>query len=155
MRRRRLSISSSTMSIKISAGSSRLARLTVRDLSWSASLSHPKNCLKSMSLTSRAWTFLKTYSGTAESKGNSSYPLIKRARQSGANRRHGILVKAEYKYFRSAWIAAFCLSVLAAEIPEPSPKLAHKADMPDITLRMLETERIDPTSEPRLFERWV
>jgi len=36
---------------------------------------------------------------------------------------------------------------------EPIPKLAHKADMPDMTLRILETERIEPTSEPRLLER--
>lgn len=58
--RLRLSISSSTMSIKTSAGSSRLARLMVRERSWSASRSQPKNCRKSMSLTSRACTFLKT-----------------------------------------------------------------------------------------------
>jgi hypothetical protein len=37
---------------------------------------------------------------------------------------------------------------------EPIPKLAQRADMPDMTLLILETERIEPTSEPRLLERW-
>ena len=47
-RLRRLSISSSTMSINISAGSSMPARFSVRERSWSASRSQPKNCRKSM-----------------------------------------------------------------------------------------------------------
>ena len=38
-------------------------------------------------------------------------------------------------------------------MPEPIPKLAHKADMPDMTLRILDTERMEPTSELRLFDR--
>jgi len=42
-RRRLLSISSKTISIKISAGSSMLARLRVSDRSWSARRSQPKN----------------------------------------------------------------------------------------------------------------
>jgi hypothetical protein len=71
-RRRRLSISSSTMLIRRSAGSSTPARLTVKDLSCSASLSHPKNCRMSMSLISKALMFLNARRGTAVSKGNSS-----------------------------------------------------------------------------------
>jgi hypothetical protein len=37
----------------------------------------------------------------------------------------------------------------------PMLKLVHKADMPDMTLRMLVTECIEPTSELWLLERWV
>jgi hypothetical protein len=36
---------------------------------------------------------------------------------------------------------------------EPIPKLDHREDMLDMTLRMLDTERIEPTSEPWLLER--
>jgi hypothetical protein len=64
------------------------------------------------------------------------------------------LVKAEYRYFRSAWSAAFCFSVRAADMPEPIPKLDHSADMLDMTLRTLVTERIEPTSELWLLDRW-
>jgi hypothetical protein len=32
----------------------------------------------------------------------------------------------------------------------PIPKLFHSADIPDMTLRMLDTECIEPTSELRL-----
>jgi hypothetical protein len=53
-------------------------------------------------------------------------------------------VNAEYRYFKSASIAAFCFSVFAAEFPEPRPKLDHNEDIPDITLRTLDTEWIDP-----------
>jgi hypothetical protein len=139
-RRRRLSMSSSTIFIRRSAGSSKDARLIVNDRSCSASLSHPKNCRKSISLISRALIFLKAYSGTAESNGNSSYPSISRARRSGASRRQGIFVKAEYRYFRSASRANFCFSVRAAELPEPKPKLDHRLVIPDITLLTLDTE---------------
>jgi hypothetical protein len=93
-----------------------------------------------MSLISKALIFLNARRGTAVSNGNSSYPSISLARRSGERRRHGIFVKAEYRYFRSASIAVFCFSVLAAEPPEPKPKFDHKLDMPDITLRTLDTE---------------
>ena len=53
----------------------------------------------------------------------------------------------------SACSAAFCLSVLAALMLEPIPMLDHKADIDDITLRTLDTERMEPTSELRLFVR--
>jgi hypothetical protein len=66
---------------------------------------------------------------------------MSRARRSGASRRQGIFVKAEYRYFRSDSVAAFCFSVLAADpLPEPIPRFDHRLDMPDITLRTLETE---------------
>jgi hypothetical protein len=65
------------------------------------------------------------------------------------------LVKAEYRYFMSASRAAFWRSVRDAEMLEPMPKLAHRADMPDMTLRMLETEWMEPTSELWLLDRWV
>ena len=71
-RRRRLSISSKTMLISRSAGSSTPARLTVKDLNCSASRSQPKNCRMSMSLISRALMFLNARRGTAVSNGNSS-----------------------------------------------------------------------------------
>ena len=37
----------------------------------------------------------------------------------------------------------------------PIPKLDHSADMPDMTLRILETECIESISEPLLLDRWV
>lgn len=40
-------------------------------------------------------------------------------------------------------------------MPEPRLKLDQSEDRPDMTLRMLETERMEPTSELRLLERWV
>jgi hypothetical protein len=66
------------------------------------------------------------------------------------------LVKAEYRYFKSASMAAFCLSPLAAP-EEPMPKLAQSEDIPDITLLTLDTEWMDPVSEPRPLGRcdWV
>jgi hypothetical protein len=64
-------------------------------------------------------------------------------------------VKAEYRYFMSESSAAFCLSVLAADILALMPRLAHNADMLDMTPPTLETERMEPTSESRLLERWV
>lgn len=93
--RRLLSISSSTMFMSKSAGSSMDARLIVKDLNCSASRSQPKNCRKSISLISNALIFLKACNGTAESNGNSSNPSISRARRSGASRKHGIFVNAE------------------------------------------------------------
>ncbi len=92
-RRRRLSMSSSTMLTKRSVGSSTLARLTVNVRSCSANLSHPKNCRKSTSVISRALMFLKASNGTAVSNGNSSYPLINRALRSEDNFRQGTFVK--------------------------------------------------------------
>lgn len=50
-------------------------------------------------------------------------------------------------------MAAFCFSFLAAEIVEPKPKAEKMELIPDITERMLEIERIEPASEPRLFVR--
>jgi hypothetical protein len=94
-RRLLLSMSSSTMPVRRSAGSSMLALFSVRVRNCSDRRSQPKNDRKSMSMISRALRFLKQWRGTAVSKGNSSYPRIKRARRSGASRRHGILVKAE------------------------------------------------------------
>jgi hypothetical protein len=58
---------------------------------------------------------------------------------SGASRKHGILVKAEKRYFKSSWRAAFCFSALAALFPD-SRREDQREDMPDITLRMLDTE---------------
>jgi hypothetical protein len=148
-RRRRLSMSSSTILMRRSAGSSTPARFTVRDLSCSARRSQPKNCRMSMSLISKALKFLNAMRGTAVSNGNSSYPSISLIfLSSGASLKHGILVNAEYKYFKSVSVAAFCFSVRAAELLVPSPKFDHKDDIPDITLRTLDTEWIDPWSEP-------
>lgn len=150
-RRRLLSISSSTMSISKSPGSSIEARLTVKLRSCSANRSQPKNCLISISLISRALRFLKAISGTAVSNGNSSYPEMSLARRSGVSLRQGILVKAEYRYFRSSLLAACCLSILAAELVPLRPKLDQSEDIPDMTLRILETECIEPWSEPPPF----
>jgi len=63
------------------------------------------------------------------------------------------LVKAEYRYFKSASIAAFCFSPRAAAPPEPRPKFAQREDMPDITLLTLDTEWVDTTSEARPLGR--
>ena len=139
-RRLRLSISSSTMLTKRSVGSSTLDRFTVSERSCSAILSQPKNCRKSTSHISSALTFLKASNGTAVSKGNSSYPLMRRALRSGDSRRHGIFVKAEYKYFRSINSCTLAFSVLAALVEGPKPKLDHRLDMPDMTLRTLDME---------------
>lgn len=141
-------MSSKTMSISKSPGSSIEARLTVKLRSCSANRSQPKNCLISISLISKALRFLKAIRGTAVSKGNSSYPEISLARRSGVNRRQGILVKAEYRYLRSSLFAASCLSILAAELAPLRLKPDHSDVMPDMTLRMLETECIEPWSEP-------
>ena len=62
------------------------------------------------------------------------------------------MVKAEYRYFKSASMAAFCLSPLEVAL-EPRPKLAHREDIPDITLLTLDTECMDPVSEPRPLGR--
>ena len=94
-RRRRFSASSRTMSVSSSAGSSRLERLTVKSVNCSASLSQPKIRLKSRSMISSCWMFLKANRGTAVSNGNSSYPLISRALGSDVNLNDGSLVKAE------------------------------------------------------------
>jgi hypothetical protein len=69
---RRRSISSSTILISKSVGSSKFTRFSVKLLTFSAILSHPQNCRKSRSVISSVVTFLKTNNGTAESKGNSS-----------------------------------------------------------------------------------
>lgn len=63
------------------------------------------------------------------------------------------MVKAEYRYFKSASVAAFCFSVFAAAPPAPKPKFDHNEVIPDMTLRTLETECIDPLSDPRPFGR--
>jgi len=71
-RRRRLSMSSSTILTRRSAGSLTPARFTVRLRRLSANLSQPYSCRKSTSHISSAVMFLKAKSGTAVSKGNSS-----------------------------------------------------------------------------------
>lgn len=48
-------------------------------------------------------------------------------------------MNAEYKYFKSASIAALAFSVFDA-LPWPRPKLDQNEFMPDMTLRTLETE---------------
>lgn len=55
----------------------------------------------------------------------------------------------------SASRAAFWRSVLAAEMLAPIPKLDHSADIPDMTLLILETECIESISEPLLLDRCV
>jgi hypothetical protein len=61
------------------------------------------------------------------------------------------LVKAEYKYFKSASKATLALSDLEIESLEPSPKEDQRPLMPDMTLRTLETEWIDA---PSPLDRW-
>jgi hypothetical protein len=92
---RRLSISSSTIEMSNSTGSSIPALLTTKLLNCSAIRSHPKNCLMSMSQISNELTFLNATRGTAVSNGNSSKPSTSLAFLSGANLRQGIFVKAE------------------------------------------------------------
>jgi hypothetical protein len=65
------------------------------------------------------------------------------------------LVKDEYRYVISAWAAAFCLSDRAAEMLAPMPKLDHNEEIPDMTLLTLETECMEPTSEPWLLDLCV
>lgn len=110
-----------------------------------------------MSVISSALAFLKHSKGTAVSNGNSSNPSTNFAFLSGASFRQGIFVKAEYRYFMSASNAAFVFSTLAIEGGPPSPNEDHNEDIPDITLRTLDTEWIDKLSEARLFCRdlWV
>jgi hypothetical protein len=55
-------------------------------------------------------------------------------------------VNAEYKYLRSSWSNAFCFSALAALL-DPIRKLDQRDDMPDMTLRTLDTEWIELPSE--------
>lgn len=105
-----------------------------------------------MSMISKALRFLKEWSGTAVSKGNSSYPLIKRARWSGAKRKQGIFVKAEYRYFRSCSKANLAFSDLEMESLDPKPKEDQRPLMPDMTLRTLDTEWIESRSPP--LDRW-
>lgn len=92
-----------------------------------------------MSQISNELTFLKANKGTAVSKGNSSKPSINRDFLSGASLRHGILVKAEYRYFKSASSAAFALALfISADVP--SPKEDHSELIPVMTLLTLDTE---------------
>lgn len=147
---RRRSISSRTIEISNSAGSSIPALLTIRLRSCSAIRSQPKNCLTSISQISSTLTFLNARSGTAVSKGNSSNPSTSRAFRSGANLRQGIFVNAEYKYFRSASSAALAFSFRLAMEP-PKPKFDQRLDMPDMTLLTLETECMDKLSEDRFL----
>lgn len=137
--RRRRSMSSRTIEISNSTGSSIPPLLTDKLRSCSAIRSQPKNCLISMSQISKVVVFLNASSGTAVSKGNSSYPSTRRALRSGASLRQGTLVKAEYKYFRSASKAALAFSCRVA-IEGPKPKFVHILDIPDMTLRTLDTE---------------
>lgn len=146
----RLSMSSRTMPVNKSAGSSRFARFTVSVLSCSHTRSHPKKERKSISMISRALRFLKECRGTAVSKGNSSYPLISLARWSGASLRQGIFVKEEYRYFRSASIAALAFSDFEAD-SLPRPKVDQIELMPDMTLRTLDTEWMESRS---VLDRW-
>jgi hypothetical protein len=71
-RRLRLSISSRTIAMISSAGSSIPPLFMIKLRSLSASWSQPKNCRMSMSVISKAVQFLKASKGTAVSKGNSS-----------------------------------------------------------------------------------
>ena len=50
------------------------------------------------------------------------------------------MVNAEYRYFKSASIAAFAFSDFEALEWPPKPRLDQNALMLDITLRTLETE---------------
>ena len=127
------------------------ARLIVNVRSCSDSLSQPKKDRKSISIISKALKFLKEWRGTAVSNGNSSYPRIKRARRSGASRRQGILVKAEYRYFVSASRAALAFSDLETGSLDTRPNEDQSELIPDITLRTLDTEWIESRS-PR--DRW-
>jgi hypothetical protein len=81
-------------------------------------------------------------------------PAMRRALWSGASLRHGIFVNAEYRYLMSSSSRAFCFSFLASLI-EDRRRDDHNEDMPDITLRMLETECIESRSEGRCLSRWV
>jgi hypothetical protein len=93
---------------------------------------------------------LKAKRGTALSKGNSSYPEMSLALWSGASLKHGILVKAEKRYFKSSCRAAFCFSTLAA-VFDDRRREDQSEDMPDMTLRMLETEWIESRSDDRVL----
>jgi hypothetical protein len=63
-------------------------------------------------------------------------------------------VKAEKRYFKSSWSAAFCLSALAA-LFDVRRRDDQREDIPDITLRMLETECIESRSEGLVLLRWA
>lgn len=98
-----------------------------------------------MSTTSSELRFLKECRGTAVSNGNSSYPRIRRARLSGAKRKHGILVKAEYRYLRSASRAALAFSDLDESL-ECHPSDDQTALILDRALWTLDTEWIESLS---------
>lgn len=55
-------------------------------------------------------------------------------------------MNAEYKYLKSSWSKAFCFSALAA-LFDPIRKLDQREDMPDMTLRTLDTEWTELPSE--------
>lgn len=55
-------------------------------------------------------------------------------------------MKAEYKYLKSSCSNAFCFSALATLL-DPMRKVDQSDDMPDMTLRTLDTEWIEFPSE--------
>lgn len=66
-------------------------------------------------------------------------------------------MNAEYRYFRSMSSCALTFSVFAAlAVGDPNPKPDHRFDMPDMTLRTLETEWTESWSlRPRDLCDWL
>jgi hypothetical protein len=64
------------------------------------------------------------------------------------------LVNAEYKYLRSSWSWTFCLSSFVA-LFEPMRRDDQSEDMPDMTLRTLDTECTESRSEDFCLFRWA
>jgi hypothetical protein len=63
-------------------------------------------------------------------------------------------VKDEYRYLKSSWSCTFCLSNLATLL-EPMRRDDQSEDMPDMTLRTLDTECIESRSEDFCLFRWA